>query len=179
MKNNNKLFWGIVIIALLLLFYLIFTYKEQPFDKYEIGKDNIISNRTNIEYLDTIVHVGLDILGIKNHVILIREQEEEIDLGDDIKTEAYVITKGIQSIIYIKERTNRLTNIQVLAHELIHIDQVKSGRYIADTFPFVIFDDSIYVGNKLPYRDRPWEEDAYLRGRDLEKEIKSILYESK
>ena len=55
----------------------------------------------------------MDILGIKNHVVLIGNQDKAIDLGNDMETEAYVLNQGNQSIIYIKKVGNRNTNIKV------------------------------------------------------------------
>lgn len=177
MKTSNKLFWGIIVIVLLLLLYLIFNYKEQTFSKYEFHTSNMISNRSSVSYLDTIAHVGMDILGIKNHVILIRDQEDELSLGDDIETQAWVITEKSTSIIYIKPNLGRNKSITTLAHELIHIDQSRRGLFVRYQPPIILWTGIEYNGLEIPYAERPWEIDAFNRGKDLEKQIRDILYE--
>lgn len=178
MKSSNKLFLGIIIIALLLLFYLIFTYKEEPFKEYEFGNDNLISNRAEIQYLDTITHVGMDILGIKNHMVLIKNQDKAINLGNDLETEAYVLNRNNQSVIYIKKVGSRNNNIKVISHELIHILQHINGDLVQLGNKQVMWKgELIENGYDIEYHKRPWEEDAFRRGKELEYDIKEILYE--
>lgn len=177
MKSSTKLFWGIIVLALLLLFYLIFTYKEQTFNKYDFGTSNMISNKASVSYLDTIAHVGLDILGIKNHVIVIRDQEDALSLGGDIETQAWVVTQNSMSIIYIKPKLGRNESITTLAHEIIHIDQSRKGRFVRYQPPIILWDNVEYNGLEIPYGERPWEVDAFKRGKELEKQIRDILYE--
>ena len=175
MKTNKSIIWLIVVIVLLILSYFIYNYKPIEFNTYEIGNDNIIVNRTDIEYLDTIANVGMDILGIKDHVIIIESNEFLIDLGEDIELLAWVLTKESQSIIYVNGNFNRNKAITTLAHELIHIEQSRTGRFVRYQPPIILWDGEEYNGIEIEYNERPWEIDAFKRGSILADDIRNIL----
>ena len=176
MKTKNLLL-GLLVLVLLVLLYFIFTYEEKTFVEYKIGDKNIVVNRTNKSYLDTIVHVGLDYLKIEGQTVIVRPQNGQRDLGDDFSSEAFIINQGNQSLVMIKERLNRSNAIEILAHELIHLQQYKDKRLVVLDGGRVEWNGDTLVVEQIPYDERPWEVEAFLYGKMLEQDIKKILYE--
>ena len=176
---KNKITIIIVVILLLLLSLLIYLGKrpEETFKRVELSNKNFVLNRGSRPYLDTIVQVGLDKMGIKNHTLLIKEQTNEINLGDDTFTEAFIIYKNNKSIIFIKPSLKRTNAIKIISHELIHLQQYLDERLVILGNGIVCWENDTLILQEIPYNKRPWEEEAFNYGPLLEEDIKSILYE--
>lgn len=178
MKNESKWKWGLIIFILILLSIAIYySTKERYFNPYEFSKENFVTNRAQGNYLDTIVHVGIDVLGIKNHSILLQNQISDKDLGDGYETQAYIITVGNQSAIFIDKNISRSTAIETLSHELIHLKQYIDGRLILLETTYVEWEGEKINVLDLPYDKRPWEIEAFDKQEELESKIKQKLYE--
>ena len=76
--------------------------KEKPYKTITIKNKIRFFNTTSIQYLDTIVHVGLVELKIDSIIVNISPMTDPYYLDNDFK--AYVQSKGIQYIIWIDER---------------------------------------------------------------------------
>lgn len=119
--------------------------------------------------------VGFDKLGINNYSTIIREQiPKEID--DEFTTQAYIIGNQSNSIIFIKESFTRNEAIRILSHELIHLEQYRSGKIKRVGKRGVEWDGKLIEDiNTIPYKDREWEKEAFSKGRELEKQIRKEL----
>lgn len=178
MKNESKWKWGLMIFILILLGIAIYySTKEKYFNPYEFSKENFVTNRARGNYLDTIVHAGIDVLGIKNHTILLQNQASNKDLGDGYETQAYIITVGNQSAIFIDKNISRSIAIETLSHELIHLKQYIDGRLKLLETTYVEWEGEKINVLDLPYDKRPWEIEAFDKQRELENKIKQKLYE--
>lgn len=178
MKNKNIL---LIVLAIIILvgIILLATRKETTFRTYTSLNNNYIQNFVESKtYLDTIVMVGLDKLGINGYSVHIRPQTKGFKIDDEFTTEAFILGNEYQSAIYTKESLNRYTAIKILSHELIHLDQYRSGKIKRVGTTGVEWDGELIEDITLiPYQEREWEKEAFDKGRDLEKEIRKELIE--
>ena len=176
MKNKNTILVVLAIIILALILLLV-TRKEITFRTYTSLNNNYIQNYVESKsYLDTIVMVGLDKLGIGGYSVQIRPQTSKIKIDDEFTTEAFIFGNENQSVIYTKESLGRGTAIKILAHELIHLDQYRSGRIKRVGTAGVEWEGKLIDDiTTIPYKDREWEKEAFSKARELEKQIRSEL----
>ena len=178
MKNKNTVLIVLAIIIVGILILLL-TKKETTFRTYTSLNNNYIQNFVQSKtYLDTIVMVGLDRLGIGGYSVQIRPQQGTVKIDDEYSTEAFILGNEYQSVIYTKESLGRGTAIKILAHELIHLEQYKSGKIKRVGTKGVEWDGELIEDiTTIPYNEREWEKEAFDKGRELEKEIRKELIE--
>jgi len=153
-----------ILIVLVLLFYACgnFVEKKTPFNKIELSNNNTIYNNSSIKYLDTIVHVGLDTLGVKGLNLVINnlspEQINKYSSGDAYK--AILSVNDSVYYIWVDSTLSRRMSVNVLSHEMIHIKQyynneltIKNGSPAWKGEPIQL--ESVY------YFDQPWEVEAF------------------
>lgn len=169
---------GIILLILIVGFVIwkIVSYEEKTFNKFDFDTNHKIFNTTEINYLDSITHAGIQSVGIYDIIIVIKplKNKNNLVIPDDIDIKAYIVGDGKQYIIYI-DKMSRKQYIKVLSHELIHLQQYYNGKLIVKK-------DTIYWNNKLvdinsyEYKDRPWEKEAFDNQHDLENKMLKILY---
>jgi len=175
----KKITLGIILIVLVIIFVLIMilTPPERSFNQYEFTKNNYVLNTTKPSYLDTILHIGLNELDIKDVAILIEPMPDSYYIEGNWDLGAFVIGNKAQFIIFIKD-FNRATHIDVLSHELIHIKQYNDGRLKHEN-GCVTWKEHEYTDAEvmdIPYDQREWEIEAFMEGRILSKKIREKLY---
>lgn len=173
MSRINKIIFGVVAILLAIVIYFLLTYKESSFNRIKITETNGVLNRTEDLYLDTIVHVGLKELNISGISVLINPLEKKLMSGEyDIQ--AHIVGNTNQFIIFTKS-FNRRKAIEVISHELIHLEQYRTERLIK-LGSTVVWEGVPYpLIGLLPYLDRPWEVEAFVLGEELKDKIDKIL----
>jgi hypothetical protein len=120
--------------------------------------------------------VGLDKLGIGGYAVQIRPQQGTVKIDDEFTTEAFIFGNENQSVIYTKESLGRGTAIKILAHELIHLEQYRSGKIKRIGTKGVEWNGELIEDiTTIPYNEREWEKEAFDKGRELEKEIRKEL----
>ena len=154
-------------------------YKEQTFNRIDIETTNLIANRTDRNYLDSIVYVGLNGLNLDSVAVTIRQISPEVQAMFDSNSQlkAHIIGKGKQYIIFVDEMS-RDEAIKVLSHELIHLKQYYTKKLILEKDK-VIWDGRVVYQNEInetKYEQRPWEAEAFAGQRGLETKIREILY---
>jgi len=179
MKNNKWLILFIVFLISLISIAIYLASTEEPFKVVELSNKNFVANRATKPYLDTIVQVGLDQLGIKNQVVMLRDKVKSKDLGNDYESEAYIIYSEGQSIIFLKPNISRFKAIEVISHELVHLDQYRTDRLKVLNLGLVCWENDTIDLLEVPYNKRPWEMEAFNYGPLLEEDIKKVLYETK
>lgn len=171
-KNKNI---GLIILFLFLaiIAIIVFTYREKTFNLVELGKENAVLNRTDKLYLDTIVSVGLNELGISGITVLIDPLEKELTT-EEFEILAHIIGTQNQFIIYTNE-FSREKALEVMSHELIHLQQYNTGRLVK-TDGGVIW-EGYYIESieEIPYMARPWELEAFVLGENLKRTLRVIL----
>lgn len=169
-----KLKWVILaILAIGLIIFLLTRIKEKPFNHIELDRNNVITNKTEVAYYDTILHVGLNELGIENTYLMIMPfdgaQMGEFDL------QAYILGNETQFMVYMK-KTSRMQAIEFLSHELIHLKQYNEGRLQKVDNRLMTWEGETLDGMNIPYKERPWEKEAFAGQHELYNKIKDKLY---
>ena len=67
--------------------------------------------------------------------------------------------------------------MRVMSHELIHVQQYATGRLTLIDSVTIRYNGTNYDINKVPYKDREWETDAFLRQSGLLTLIEAKLLE--
>jgi predicted metallopeptidase len=190
--------WIIGVVILLLIIFLVVRYnkkqafyekiqnalkfgiyREQTFNRIDIQTTNLIANRTDRNYLDSIVYVGLNEMNLDSVAITIRQISPEVQAMFDSNSQlkAHIIGKGNQYIIFVDEMS-RDEAIKVLSHELIHLKQYYTKKLILEKDKVYWDGKEIYQReiNETKYEQRPWEAEAFNGQRGLENKIREILY---
>jgi len=181
MKNTIIKYAGIILLILLIIFgiYKLATTKEKTFRLVNIEKNNFIQNKTDKPYLDSIVHVGMNELGIRGTYIIIRPLTKEVkqQFSNELQFKAHIKGLGKQYVIWIDDM-DRSETILVLSHELIHLRQYYNGK-------LVVSNDTIKWNNQIipltelstiEYNARPWEIEAFQEQKYLDIDIRKVLY---
>jgi predicted metallopeptidase len=196
MKKYYKWIIGVVVLLLVLLLVLNYNkkqafyerlqsalqfgvYKEQTFNRIDIETTNMIANRTDRNYLDSIVYVGLNELNLDSVAVTIRQISPEVQAMFDSNSQlkAHIIGKGKQYIIFVDEMS-RDEAIKVLSHELVHLKQYYTKKLILEKDKVIWDGREVYQTeiNETKYEQRPWEAEAFAGQRGLETKIREILY---
>jgi predicted metallopeptidase len=154
-------------------------YQEQTFKQLDIKTTNMVVNRTEDNYLDSVVHVGLNELGMDSIAVSIRPITDEVKQRFDSEgnLKAHILGRGRQYIIFLDDMS-RDESIKILSHELIHLRQYFTEKLILHKNG-VIWNGKViseYEVSELKYDDRPWEIEAFGEQRKLENKIRNILY---
>lgn len=171
---------GLIILSILLLFLIIFLIiynkeDEKPFNLVELSKNNQIVNRTKTTYYDTIVSVGLDAMDIRNVPVIIIELTEQTKKQFEGSLKAHIrYHEGVYYLFIGNEK--RFDAIQIIAHEIIHINQYNTKQLIFDG-EMITWEGQPFGLNDLEYNDRPWEKDAFDKQGDLTARINILLYQ--
>lgn len=188
MRTLFKKYWKKIIVGITIVILsavLIKTcdkselYFNTDINLEQMNNSNYILNKTNIDYLDTIIITGLYKLDINYVIIMIKDLNEDIEkqlnLYHDINIKAVVVGEDPQYVMYIKD-DYRDKHIDIISHELIHIQQYNNGELINLNNRQVIWQGDTLTISDIPYFDREWERDAYYNQVDLYNNIKEILY---
>ena len=177
MKRKNIVIGILVLILIGFLIYLISNQKERTFKRVTLSHNNIITNKTSKSYLDTLVSEGLDVLGLKGEYVMIKDMNPSLkgSLGSETELRAFIIGERNQYIIYVDD-LNREESLTILSHELIHLQQYSSGRLIRMEDHFMMFDGEAYNVNEIPYKERPWEIEAFKNETDLKIKVGGLLF---
>ena len=150
----------LLVLTVIALLYALFG-GDVKFNEYEFSEVNVVYNKTEPDYLDTIVHVGLDILDIQGIIVIIDDMPDNAyGLG------AYVTTQffgGNQYVLNIKKNEPLQNQIKYIAHELIHIKQYYDGDLIWLGGTDVVWKEDTLrdIEKNIPYSLREWEVEAY------------------
>jgi hypothetical protein len=177
MKNNIvKIVLGVIV--LLILLFLIFKSKreERVFNKVELSNFSTIDNVVFPTYYDTVLSVAMKEMGVGGYVIV--EQLSDVAKSNfDGELKAHI--RYFNSKFYLfTGKMSRDESIEVLCHEVIHMQQYSSGDLIYDN-NFIIWKGNKMELNSKEYMDRPWEKDAFDRQSQLIRSVESVLYLNK
>jgi hypothetical protein len=181
MKTTIKKYAGIIFLILLLIFgiYKLTTLKEKTFKIVNFEKRNFIQNKTDKSYLDTIIHIGMNELGIDGTYIIIKPLTEETkkQFSNELELKAHIKGLGKQYVIWVDDM-DREESILVFSHELIHLRQYYNGKLVVSN-NLIKWNEQIIPVNELSnidYNTRPWEIEAFQEQRYLENDIRKFLY---
>lgn len=178
MKKTLKII-VIILIGILIAFgvYKLITYKEAPFDnKIEFDSANLIFNTTTNKFLDTVVYVGTNILGVKDLIITIKPLTNESvpSSMDDYDLNGKILNMNNMYHIYIRD-FGKDRSIETISHELIHLKQYYTGKLVINKAT-IIWEGKPFSIVNLKYAEYPWEIEAFKEQKELEKKMKDFLY---
>lgn len=168
-----------IIIGIVLFFNLISILISKT---ENTSSKNTIVNRTINSVVSEYVGIGLEELEIEQVVIILTELP--------ISTRFYYYLQGMH-IRATADPTqyHRMYNIsintslsdwelaEVVAHELIHIHQYYRGSLHRPSTDIVLWDDVYYELIHIDYYDRPWEQEAKWKSKNLQKKIYRKFYQ--
>lgn len=175
MKKNLLIILSVIIIILLILFIIKPNFVEKPFKSVDLSENNQIWNRTNKSYYDTIMSVGLDELKISGISVIILDMTEESKKQFNGELKAHVRFYNNTYYLFIGDE-NRSNSIDIISHEIIHINQYHTNQLIFDGTNIVTWDGEPFGIDDVEYDLRPWEKDAFQKQHDLSDRINYILY---
>lgn len=176
---KNKVIKILIIILFLgLIVFLVSRIKgtEKKFKTVVLSEANLVSNFVNPSYYDTILMVGMDLMGLKNESVVIRKLSESTKIQFDGELQAHLRYHEGSFYLFMNEH-DRMDAIKILAHEIIHIQQYTSGDLKYEN-GLVTWMGNTTELNSQPYEMRPWENDAFDRARALSNNIESVLVEN-
>lgn len=165
----------VVIISISLVSYLIFTDgKDKPFNQVEINYNNSVYNNSLPSYYDTILYVGLDAAGLIGVSITIDKLSDAARNQFDGELKAHL--RYFNNVYYLFiDNYDRQEAIEVISHELIHVQQYNSGDLIYYDGKVWWKGEEFDLSN-IEYTKRPWEDDAFANQSKITSTIENILY---
>lgn len=174
MKSLFSILGIILIISLLFSYILGDAPKENYFNRVELSENNMITNNEKKQFYDTIISVGLDESGVKGVSVVVSELSEGAK-AQFASGELRAHVRFYNGIFYLFiDDFDRKEAIEVISHEIIHIEQYMTQSLIY-TEDGLWWNDVEYDLENLEYDDRPWERDAFTRGGFLSQRIEKIL----
>jgi hypothetical protein len=178
MKNNIlKIVAGIVLLIIVIFLIFKSNSEEKPFNKIQFTGNNQIFNEKLPTYYDTILNVAMSEVGLKGYYVVISDLSEEAKKQNDGELMAHVRYHENDFYIFIKD-LSRTEAIVVISHEVIHMLQYSSGDLSYSDGKITWMGETMPLNSK-DYSDRPWENDAFKREKQLAKSVESVLYLNK
>lgn len=175
-KENWELIVAVLLILVVITWALLNRPSEKYFNKVELSKDNYILNKTALPYIDTLILVGLDELKIKNTIVFVRHLTVESD-DDEFILKAHIVAGYNRQFLIEIEHSDRSDITESVAHELIHLHQMYTGK-LRVTHDYVLWKGDT-LRNLPEYSDREWEQEAVGLGKILELRMNKKLYGDK
>lgn len=177
-----------ILASILLLGALIWWVAQTPdpkpttYKQVVLSERNLIWSTTEWTYLDTVVSVGMDELGISGMEVLIQPMDERIksrfeEGSDDIQLKAYVSQWLRGYVISVDADLGKDAAIDIMSHELIHLVQYEDSSLVVGDGTEVIWLGAKYDVLHLPYDERPWERAAFRKQTELAGKIRAKILE--
>lgn len=171
-----KKYIGYIIGAILLILVIWFlsTRKEQPYNNVVYKSNNTVTVKLLPMFVDTVLNVGLEQLGDSGMFVMVKPLPDALKQQGDVTVKAHIRGEGDSYIIWM-DLLSRSESIDVLSHELIHLNQYKTKQLVVVGDKVVWQGDTLNISD-IPYNERPWEIDAFNKGKELSNKVRKILY---
>lgn len=185
MRNKSIAFvFGWIVVAFLVFLTFVIlrdNYRESHKNKFEFPTTIEVSNVSSIPYLDTLVMVAVNkIMQYDSMYILISNMVVPIKAGD-VQLLGYIQQNPYYTHtynIYVDPTMRGGEKILFVAHEMIHLNQIESGRLISlPDLPGKIYDGDTIAYYKVPYSRRAFEIDAEASSGSLEQQLRHLIYD--
>lgn len=160
-KNIIKIILVLILIGLIFLIVKKSESEDRPYNQIELSGLNNINNGTFPTYYDTVLSVAMDEMGLSGYVVTLGKLSDEAKGQFDGELKAHV--RYFNSNFYLfTEEYDRKEIIEILCHEVIHMEQYSSGDLYYSDNEVIWKGESIGL-NSEEYENRPWENDAFSR----------------
>lgn len=137
---------------------------------------NTVVNKTNVSDINLIVEIGLDYLEVEDVVVIVMDVLPNANTSMDGQIKGYVIkpnTPGRDDMyfLFIDVELNKRSLIETISHELVHIKQQSTGKLVPIDNRLSEFNGRTVLHNRVKYKDRPWEYEAFQKQRKIMKFI--------
>jgi hypothetical protein len=176
MKKNVILIVIGVIVIILITILIIKSSKDKPFNKVELSDSNIITNVNGQfpSYYDTIVNVAMEQTDLSGYDVYLLPLSDNAKGQFDGELKAHIRYQDNNFYLYTID-LGRSEAIEVLSHEVIHMDQYVSKDLIYSNNTLT-WKGNVLELNSIEYTQRPWEKDAFDRQYGLIKLVNEKLY---
>jgi hypothetical protein len=180
MKKSKIILIILLLIVLFVVVYFLNKKEETPFKEIELPDTaNFINNRTDNKYIDTVLLLAANKLGIDGAIISVFPMSDDVRINferdNNISLKAFIVGSGFQYAIFTED-LSRAESITVFSHEMIHLKQYNSNRLVVLDNGVVQWEGQKLEVNSIPYNDRPWEREAFQNERKIANDLKKILY---
>jgi hypothetical protein len=167
---KNRLIPIIGLILLILMAYFIYRAVTKP-EAVRLRTDltemkNTVINQSSIPYLDTLTQVGLEGLGVEGVVVTLLDISpiHQVNLLEGQVVNGFVTADSKTNLrLFLNPNLKEGSIITYLSHELVHVEQVYTGKLWVINSNTARWDGKIVNINDWTYLSRPWEVDAYRR----------------
>jgi predicted metallopeptidase len=172
-KKIALILLGIGIITTITL-ALINDDSEEYFKPVELPTTNTVVNTLDhLHYYDTILAVGMDGAGLSGVTVVINDMTDAARNQFSGELKAHIrLFNGVYYLFV--GALNRAEAIQVMSHEIVHIQQYNSGELVYENEE-VKWQGEVYILDE-EYERRPWERDAFSKQNSVESIILNTLY---
>lgn len=173
-----KRYWYVVLIVLFIIGLIVYFTTLEPMVKksYEIPHTFEFVNTTSFHEVDTIVYVGTRyIIGKDSLKMNILSNKRFFSKNPEY--EAILEKYPSHYNLHLSHKLDSREISTVVAHELVHLDQYLKNRLIIKE-DSILFNGKIYSA-ELPYKERPWEQEAFEKQDSMRIKLNELLYEKK
>lgn len=177
-KRNLIILLGVLVLLSVLILIYIIREEQKPFNQIILDTEkNSVTNTTEYDYYDTIIHVGLQELGYEGIEISVYPLSETArqnfqNSGGDLH--AHLREKDGKYYLFILP-SSKSQAITIISHELIHLTQYHTKKLTYEN-GIVNWEGKEYGVEEISYSIRPWEEEAFQLEGALTNQITKILY---
>jgi hypothetical protein len=174
-KKIAYILLGIGLITTITL-ALINDDKEEYFNQIELPTNNAVVNSLDrLHYYDTILAVGLDAAGLNSVTVVINDMTDAARNQFSGELKAHI--RKFNGVYYLfAGALSRSEAIEVMAHEIIHIQQYESGKLVYENDQLLWDGNDYTLALEDDYESRPWEKEAFYKQSSIESSILNILY---
>jgi len=147
---------------------------EEYFKPVELPTTNsVVNSLDRLHYYDTILAVGLDGVGLNGVTVVVNDMTDAARKQFDGELKAHIrLYNGVYYLFV--GAFNRSEAIEVISHEIVHIQQYESRELIYENEKLE-WQGEIYTLEE-EYERRPWERDAFEKQNIIESIILNRLY---
>lgn len=165
---------GAVLISAIILITLNVSATEITFKEVQLSSNNSVTNTVSIPYLDTIMSVALDEMGIAGVTVVISDLSDAAKNQFNGELKAHIRFFNGVYYLYI-DNLGRNESLEVISHETIHINQYNTGKLYYTENGELFWNGELYDLDNVDYDKRPWEREAFSNGGDLYSKIYNKL----
>lgn len=174
----NKTLLKILLVLLGILLIVLIILKSEspnkPFNPVTLTNDNSIENSVYPSYYDTILNVAMSQMNLSGNIVIIQPLSDNAKSQFDGELKAHI--RYFNGKFYLFTiNLDRKDAIEVLSHEVIHMDQYTSGNLIYNNNGVTWMGETMDLNSK-EYEQRPWENDAFKRQSQLINSVENILW---